>query len=158
MGERGPAKKPAAAHKRNGTYRDDRHGGAKLPVRLPSAPRDMTASAKRHWQKNGKLLEEAGYVSEIDSLSLRLLCESVDQYLAALKHIGTYGLTVVETFKHGEREVINPAVKIKASAWREIVMLCRQFGMTPSARTGLPSGETDVGNDMASVLGFKVVS
>lgn len=157
MGERGPAKKPAATHKRNGTFREDRHGGAQLPVKLPAPPRDMTKEAKKHWRAIGKQLERAGYVSEIDSVALRGLCEFFERYLQAKSHIDEHGLTVTHYFKDGQKEVANPSVAIAKESWGEVVKLLKQFGMTPSSRTGLPVAESAAADDTDAILGLKVV-
>lgn len=101
------------------------------------------------WEKLVGHLESLAIITLYDDVALRLLCESWQMYLDAQDEIAEHGLTV--EWKNGRR--INPAVKIKNDAWKQIVELLRHFGLTPLARTGLPTGEEVDDTDESAELG-----
>lgn len=141
MGERGPTKQPAAQHEANGTYRADRHAGPTLPCVVPLMPPDMCPVAQAKWKQITPQLELAGLISDIDQGVLRRYCESYARYLDAQDAVVREGMTLKSTkeTKNGSSEttVINPAYRIVDAETKFMLMVERQFGMTPSARTGI---------------------
>ena len=85
MGTRGPAKKPAAVHKRAGTYRKDRHATPDVPSKTPPMPAGMPKAAADAWKRIVPTLERAGFLAEIDAEALRMLCEAIADYEAVLR-------------------------------------------------------------------------
>jgi P27 family predicted phage terminase small subunit len=127
-------KKPIEEHILQGTYRQDRHGKCGLAIEIPKCPTGMTPGARTHWRRQAKLLNEAGIISHIDGLALRLLAESIDLYLSAGAKLEAHGLIA----KTSNGNVIqSPFLSIRNSAWEQIVKLAGQFGLTPADRTGL---------------------
>lgn len=138
-------KKPAATRKKEGSYRADRHGSPALPVTIPDMPEDLSESAQDCWKEVAKQCKYAGVIATIDGTALRMLSESYAQYIEANRLIQRDGLVLVETTQHGTRHKMNPAVAVRNAAWKQVYDCLRQFGMTPSSRTGL--GETSVNDD-----------
>lgn len=155
MGSRGPAKKPAAAHKRNGTYRPGKHGGPALKVEVPIAPPDLSPVAAAQWAVIGAELAAAGLIATIDRTAFRALCESIAVYLDAMDEIAKNGL-IIRVGKN-KYPMQNPAVSIRNNTWTQIVTACKQFGMTPSSRTGLHVESKQDDDDVSGILGLKVV-
>lgn len=152
MGQRGPAKTPAKIHKDRGTFRPDRHSGATLAASLPAAPRDLSDECRGWWKEIGTQLKGAGLITELDALALRLLVESIELYRQAIRE--SDGQLTIETDKGNL--VQHPAIGIRNKAWGQIMKLCREFGLTPSARTGLPIKTKDEGSDrLQKLLGIK---
>lgn len=127
-------KKPVNLHVLQGTYREDRHGSLPLPSTLPKCPVGMSPGARKHWRRLARLLNQAGIISQIDGLSLRLLAESVDLYLTATAKI-TANTLVVKTVNGNA--VQNPYLPIRNRAWEQIVKLAGNFGLTPADRNGM---------------------
>jgi P27 family predicted phage terminase small subunit len=155
MGSRGPAKKPAQSHKKNGTYRADRHGGVGLRAELPMAPADMSPQASAHWAVIGRELSDAGLISGIDRTAFRMLCESMAIYLEAMDEIREKGMIA---YTDKGFPIQHPAIGIRNTAWTQIVAACKQFGMTPSSRTGLHLETKQEDDDINGILGLRVVS
>lgn len=164
MGERGPAKKPAHVHADNGTYRTDRHDGPALPCVVPMMPPDMEPTAQAAWGQITQKLQLAGLIAELDQHAVRLLCESWATYLDARDECRKEGLTLKSTkqTKAGMHEttIVNPAYRIAAESWKQVVILLKQFGMTPSSRTGIDfvgardgSKEEHRVNDILGIVG-----
>lgn len=156
MGERGPPKRPAAEHKRRGTYRGDRHAAPELPVATPAIPGGMPKAARDAWKRITPKLEAARLIADVDAEALRQLCEAVADYERAEKAIKDHGLLVSHTNTMGDDVLkLNPAWASKRDARTAIVSLLKQFGMTPSGRTGL-GGKDDGGlsPELARILGI----
>ena len=158
MGQRGPAKKPAAAHKRAGTYRGDRHATPELPVEAPDMPRGMPPAAQAAWKRIVPELHRAGFLAKVDREAVRQLCEAVADYERAEFAIAEYGLIVdhITTLDHVVKK-LNPAWTAKRDSRAAIVSLLQKLGMTPSGRTGL-AAKDDGGlpPELAAVLGVNL--
>ena len=149
MGARGPAKKPAELHKRNATYRPDRYGGPSLRVELSEPPPDLSPGAAAHWHVIGRQLVDAGLISNIDGLMFRMLCESSALYIEAHDAVREMGLEMAV-----KKGIVSARNKFLTQAYT----LAKQFGMTPSARTGLHVESKQEDGDVAAILGFKTAS
>lgn len=158
MGERGPPQKPREQHERQGTYRADKHGSGRLPIEIPDMPPDLSPVAQGAWNTISLRLLDAGLVTAIDGAALRLLCESWALYLDCQDDIATRGIVIEMTNKAGyTNRVPNPAVRIRSDAWRQIYSMLRQFGLTPSSRTGLDTAtKLDDQTSLEGILGFQV--
>ena len=117
-------------------------------------PGDMPPAAEATWKALAPMLQAANLVAELDGTALRLLCESVYIYTEATDEIRRDGVTI------DEKRKAHPAVRVRDAAWSQVVKLCQQFGMTPSARTGFDFALEHQGDDdeASDILGFKVVS
>ena len=155
MGERGPAKKTAAAHKRAGTYRPDRHATPPLAPKTPAMPKGMPAAAQAAWKRIVPELGKGGFLAAVDGEALRQLCEAIADYERAEAEIEEYGLLVSHVNTSGAEVLkLNPAWSSKKDARLAIVSLLHRLGMTPSGRTGL--GAKDNGGmspELAAILG-----
>jgi P27 family predicted phage terminase small subunit len=127
-------KKPVEQHILQGTYRQDRHGKCGLTIEIPKCPKGMAPRARTHWRRLAKLLNQAGIISHIDGLSLRLLAESIDLYLTATEKLAAHGLIAKTT---NGNIIQSPFLPIRNRAWEQIVKLAGQFGLTPADRTGM---------------------
>jgi len=155
MGKRGPAKYPAVIHKAHGNYRKDQHGGPDLPVETPKMPPGMDKDAQSVWRELTPLLEMAGLVSQVDQFALRLLCESAAMYYKAVKDINKRGITIEATNNKGyTNEVRNPYLAVRDTTWAQIYRLCREFGLTPSSRTGLKAIGENRPSSVMDILGI----
>lgn len=80
------------------------------------------------------MLANAGLISQVDGLSLRLLAESIDLYLTAAAKVTPHTLVI----KTASGNVIqNPFLSIRNRAWEQVVKLAASFGLTPADRNGM---------------------
>lgn len=140
-----PTKLPARTHRNRGTFQACRHSGPEPDIEIPPMPEGMSEDAESTWVDITSELEEMGLISKIDQIPMRLLCDSYGTYLSAQENIVKNGITVIHK-KFGkdgdiENEVENPAIKIRDTAFQQIHRICREFGMTPSSRTGIKSSK-----------------
>jgi phage terminase small subunit len=78
---------------------------------LPHCPDWVRAGARKHWGEVGAMLEGLGVMARPHTLALAMLCEALCDWLE--KHNG--------------------------ASWDRVLRACREFGMTPSAITGVKS-------------------
>lgn len=143
MDGRGRPRKPQDQKKREGTYRADRDNALQVPTAVPDSPPYLSDAAKAHWKRISSLLIMQDLLSSLDGDALAMLCLALTEYEQAERDIAENGLT--GTTDKGY-EYLLPAVGIRTNAWKKIVILCRQFGMTPGARASLkviPRGDED---------------
>jgi P27 family predicted phage terminase small subunit len=94
----------------------------------------MAPTARKHWRGLARTLAQAGLISQVDGLSLRLLAESIDLYLTASAKVPPNSLVI----KTANGNVIqNPFLSIRNRAWEQIVKLAGSFGLTPADRSGM---------------------
>lgn len=152
MGQRGPPKKPGKLHRDNGTYRPSRHGGPAIRVELPEPPAGLSPGAMAHWHVLGRQLSDAGLITALDGLALRLLCESAAEYIEAHEAMREQGFTS-DTEKGNT--IQNPMVGVRNKLWAQVRVMAKEFGMTPASRTGLQSEAKQDDEDVRDILGFK---
>lgn len=125
-------------------------------------PSDLSATAQAFWHLVVADCLAAGTVAKCDGLILRRAAESYELYVEAHAEVVRLGVLISEerATKFGTYTVRkrNPACEARSVAWREIVSVLTQFGLSPSSRTkvealGAPSGDEA---DAAQYLGFSV--
>lgn len=134
MGRRGPAPLPTAVKRLRGNpgKRKLNEREARPGARVPTAPRWLSAGARREYRRLGKLLLGAGLMTEIDGVALAMMCEALDVYQRAKAALGEEGVIITSdrgnVYQH-------PAVGVMGSARADVLRWAREFGMTPSARS-----------------------
>ena len=150
MTGRGRPRKPSEQKRREGTYRPDRDNQFEVDSAVPDPPPMLTGTSDSdllnewrrrgmdHWYRLTDFLSEENLISRLDGDALALLCLAFVEYEEADKEVAMYGLTVMSE-KGGFYQ--HPAVGVRTNAWKKILRLCREFGMTPSARASLKTGD-----------------
>jgi P27 family predicted phage terminase small subunit len=134
MGLRGPAPKPTASKKREGTHRADRapKNEPTPEIAAPDCPPGVAddPDAKGYWDSLVPQLVAEGLLSRIDSASLEGLCRS---YSVAVRADRLLAKGVTHITPWGEQ--VHPAVAISRNAWTEVRKFASEFGLTPAARS-----------------------
>ena len=118
-----------------------------MPVESPPMPPDMPPAAQAFWNTVIEECRFSGVLSRVDGKALRLAAESWAIYLDAQDAIKDHGIVVSEPTAHGGMRVkANPAVAVRAKAWKEVQTILAKFGLTPADRTGLKAG-ANVGDE-----------
>lgn len=89
------------------------------------APIWLGKAAKKKWKE---LVEENPALSERDSDTLSLLCQSWQTYLSASKEIDERGINVEGP--NGMTRV-NPACAVMSEAWKQILKVSKLLGLAP---------------------------
>lgn len=153
-GRSGRKKQPAALKKAKGTYRPPRdQDGASLPAGVPPVPDGLNPQAAREWARLAPLCLQAGLLTHADWIAWELGFWAYSTWLNVSKSIGD-----PVWITKNDYPVQRPEVAIAQKAWSAVLQFCREFGLTPSARSGLRltgefgGGETKSTDPLESML------
>ncbi len=160
-------KKPTALHVIEGTYRADRHEHDEPKPRplMPACPVGLKGEAAKCWKRLAPICYRMGTLTEADGEAFTALCISwadmIHNYRivedwkkrsrAKSKENGSMYLGAVAKTQTGYLQQI-PEVAMMRQAMKEFRSWCGQFGLTPSARTGIIVGGDDSEDDMENLL------
>lgn len=127
----------------------------KLKSKVLAAPPGLPKDVHLVWRRIARWLAAAGVSTELDSLALRLLCESWVTYEEACEKVRKAGL--VNAQFDGQGRVIgvpypNPYLAVRNRAQDHVMKLFAEFGMTPSSRTRVKTVEGKTGGGHAKDL------
>lgn len=147
MGLRGPAPKPTALKKLDGSEirkpELTQQAKPERPTRAPAPPVWMSKAGKKQWRRIARPLLDCGLLTEIDLLALAMLCETYATYQDARLAIVQEGLLVAGGTGASKK---NPAATVMETARKDLLTMMREFGMTPAARSRIriePDEEDD---------------
>jgi P27 family predicted phage terminase small subunit len=149
MGTRGPAPTPTALRLLEGNP-------SKHPInrqepqpraRAPKLPDHLDEAAKREWKRLIPILRRMRVLTEADGIALAGLCQAYSTMAQTQTKVNKTGLLLV---REGQIRA-TPLLKIIHECSDRINILCREFGLTPAARSRLqmnstqnPSGGDDI--------------
>lgn len=126
-------------------------GEARLAFVAPHRPAHLSPEAAAEWDRILPMLLKYQLVSEIDSASLALYCQSYGRWveaegkLAEVRQRGGDGLLMKAPSGY---PIQNPYLAIANRAMEDCHRYLQQFGLSPSARTRVvPSGQLDLFRD-----------
>lgn len=136
MSKVGRPKTPTALKLLEGTFREDRDGGAIIaPPGNPIKPEWLGEIASKVWDERIAAFSQVpGLLSEIDGPSLALYCHAWQVFHDAKAEIERRGIVAISE-KGSEYQ--HPAVGIQNKAIEIIGRIGAKFGMTPSDRASL---------------------
>jgi P27 family predicted phage terminase small subunit len=127
---------PIPEHKRNGTFRRDRHRAMPLcPTQKPPRPPAwLSPAAKTKWKEAAKQLAELGVLTALDLDALAGFCESFSLWRAAVEIIMKEGMTYMAG--SGQHKP-HPAVGIMINADKAMRDWAGRLGLHVEARCRL---------------------
>lgn len=131
---RGRPRKPRSLKEDQGTYRPDRDLSIDVASGVPDPPSYLSEQALTHWDRMVQAAQKVRVLTEADGDALAMLCVAFEEYKAADIIVRDEG-EICESNKGGKYQ--HPAVGIRSNAWKKIVRMLREFGLTPSARAGM---------------------
>ena len=156
MGKRGPAPKPQAIKKTQGTYRPDRDGGVHIADNTkPRCPAFLGVAAKREWRRLATPLHEAGLLKSVDRSLLAAYCDAYGTWVEMtvdLKREPTVNITDNNFMQ------ANPKIKIANQAKADMLRLAKEFGLTPSARGRIVTGDGAAKEESLAEILFNAVN
>ncbi|MGH8578872.1 MAG: phage terminase small subunit P27 family [Gammaproteobacteria bacterium] len=114
-------------------------------------PADLSDEAKRHWRRFARPLYEAGILTELDGLALRMLCEALVLWEEAGREVEREGLVIPG---YNGNLVISPYARIANTAFDQVTRLLAEFGMTPASRTRIKTGRAPADPNAVDLFGF----
>lgn len=112
----------------------------KPKVEIPPCPSWLTAAGKREYKRLAKLLVELRVITEADRLALGALTYQFSKWLEAEAMVSVEG-RVLTSEKGGM--YLNPWEGIANSAFKNMTVLLREFGLTPASRSRIEAQPED---------------
>lgn len=158
MGRRGPAKEPSSLTliKGNPGKRPINKKEPKPKPTAPKCPSWLNSDAKKMWRNLAPELEKLGLFTIVDGEAFAAACQSYGVWVQTEKVLMEKGrvMKIGRYDKEGNEistyEQQRPEVSIGNSALKNFKSFCVEFGLTPSARTGIEIPDNEDGE-----TGFK---
>lgn len=97
-----------------------------------------SASARERWDEIAEVLAGMQVSTQADRGAMVLLVDAVAQYVQARDQVDKEGITSVGSMGN---IIVNPAVRVRDSAWARAMKAMEQFGMTPSSRASVTTSK-----------------
>ncbi len=154
MGAHGPAPAPTKVKLLHGETRPSRVNYREpLPsAKLPTMPADMDDEAKRVWRRVMRTMGKTGVIRASHTDTLRCYCEAVSRYNQAAVAYASSGPLV-----RGQRPgdvVKNPLWQLVREGSELVRLYAREFGLSPSAQSGLEVEPEHAANQVPHDLGL----
>jgi P27 family predicted phage terminase small subunit len=117
----------------------------KAPKGVPEMPRFLNGEARAEWRRIVPVLCKMGVLTVADGKALAAYCSCYSQLAKAEAAIEKFGLicaTLDQVTGVAELKV-NPAVRIKSDALRQMKSFLIEFGLTPASRSKLKINAND---------------
>jgi len=144
MGKRGPAPKPTNLKvlagnpgKRELNMNEPK---PEVEIEIPSPPSFLGTYAKKEWKRIAPVLHEVGLLTKADYAVLAGYCQCYDRWITSEKIIRSKmkenkGKLTFETESGYVQQI--PEIGISNQAMKEMRNFAKEFGLTPSSRTGI---------------------
>ena len=127
---------PAQGKVLHGNFRKDRHShGAKVEIGLPPCPKWLPRGAKKYWAELGEQLVTAGLISVVDGDVFAVHCDTVAKYGEVTRKLKRLEDAIDKTPQG--YQVQSVLFTIRSKLHEQLVKTAREFGLTPSARSGI---------------------
>lgn len=153
MGMRGPAPTPTALRvlEGNPSQRPLNRREPQPRARAPKCPDHLDDAAKKEWKRLVPILKRMGVLTEADGIALADLCQAVSTMAQAQIMLNKTSLIYG---RKGQPIRFTPLLKIIRECSERINILCREFGLTPAARSRLQINSARNPSDGDDILDF----
>lgn len=139
MGQRGPAPQPTALKilRGNPGKRALNKREPQPEATIPDCPAHLDDVARAEWGKIVPVLTRMRVLTEADYITLANLCQTYSRWIAAqseLNKVGTAGFLYKTSSGYIQ---VSPLLTIVNTCVDQLTKLCREFGLTPSSRSGI---------------------
>ena len=150
-------RKPTQLKAIQGTLKAERinHREPQPEKREAIAPGWLNEEGKTAFIELSKIVRDMDVLTSADNSSLSMVCDAFSDYLEAGRVVDRIGITYTATNRDGEELIkANPAVSMKADAWRRVMIGFSKFGLDPSGRASLKTvKEEKPANSLVEFLG-----
>ena len=136
--------KPTKIHQLHGTDRADRTNDAEPQpdsADVSKPPSWLKGRGRKQWKRVAPILADMNLVTVADTDALALLCDSLAEYIEARDVVSKHGATYETVTKDGSTMYRQrPEVSQYQDAWRRVLRMMTDFGMTPGSRSKVKVG------------------
>lgn len=150
MGKRGPQPKPTALKLLEGTRKSRINDAEPIPpaTGIPEPPEWLGELGMETWRKLAPGLHARGVLTEWDLDAFAVLCQAVASHRQASELLNRSSVLI-----QGDRGLVkNPALQIARDSAQVIRAFAQEFGLTPSARSGLRVEEVTDDSELRRLL------
>lgn len=140
MGRRGPPPVPRAILEARGSWRANANPDEPRPdIGEPDWPHWLDEDAYWIWEEMAPVLDRMGVLTMADGNALGRYCRVLARYIEADKFLQEHGDVWAVTDSNGNIKNYRqyPQVRLVRQLADQLLVLEREFGLTPSARTRL---------------------
>lgn len=136
MGKRGPAPQPTKLRivRGNPSKRPLNEDEADPPKEMPECPDFIEGVGRDEWDRISIQLHDIGLLTKIDRSALAAYCASYQRWSQAEEMIRKTGTMIKSPNGYPQ---ISPAVSIANKSMEQMMRVAKEFGMTPSSRSGI---------------------
>jgi P27 family predicted phage terminase small subunit len=115
------------------------------PKGVPEMPRFLNPEGRAEWRRIVPILANMGVLTVADGKALAAYCSAYSQLVKVEAVIEKYGLICakLDQFTGVAELKVNPAVRIKSDALRQMKSFLIEFGLTPASRAKLKINAND---------------
>lgn len=149
---RGRKPVPTALHELRGNpgKRGRRKDEPKPKQGIPECPEHLSDAAKQEWFRITPELHAAGVLAKVDRAALAGYCAAYARWVEAEEKVAESGGLVVKAPSGYPMQ--NPYLAISNRALEDIRKFAAEFGMTPSSRTRIGTGDAPAEEDPADTF------
>jgi P27 family predicted phage terminase small subunit len=143
MGRRGPPPQPTAMKliRGNPGKRKLNKNEPQPAVAMPHCPDYLDVTARNEWDRLAPILVRMRVLTEADYLALAGLCQTYSTMVKAQEQLNKSGIL----FKTPSGYVQQfPLIGVVNNCMEKIITFCREFGLTPSARTRIQTTTSEL--------------
>ena len=154
----GPAPAPHALKVHSGgkarsATKADRHR-ARGEGGLPKKPKHLEGYAAELWNCIAPQLEDMRVPEHQDAAALEMLCVAYRDWRECVDDVEEHGRTYETTTESGSVMVrARPEVAMASDAYRRVLAMMAEFGITPASRTKVKAGEIPSANPLEEFIG-----
>lgn len=148
MAKYGQKKQPAAIVKMKGNYRPSRYkdeiaeSGILFLCEIPEAPITLNDIGRNLWQNIiSDSINIKGYFAIRDMLMFEQLCYTYQLMRESQEKINKFGIYTISDSGNGKDIKQSSFLRSYMDLVKTFIVLCREFGLSPSARAGLKISE-----------------
>ena len=109
-------------------------------ITMPEPPAILSEQALAQWDVVAPQLHQMGVLTMIDATALEMYCVAYGNWCEAQEKIRKFGPLTKSPSGHLQQ---SPYMQIANKAFEQMRAMLPEFGMTPSSRSGLKTGETN---------------
>ena len=134
----GPKPTPTEILALRGSWRaHGREGEPQFQVEVPDCPSWVPESGREWYRAHAEQAAAAGYMSKPMQTALALGAFALADFLELERQLQESGYTY--TTDKGN-VLANPLVHLRNTAWKNLLVICREYGFTPASKTGIKVG------------------
>lgn len=112
----------------------------KPTVTMPHCPDYLDDVAREEWNRLAPILVRMKVLTEADYIALASLCQTYSTMMKAQEQLNKSGILFKTPSGYVQQ---SPLIGVVNNCTEKIVTLCREFGLTPSARSRVQANSSD---------------